>query len=44
MRIAGVDIGGTNVKLGVFEDGVLVQKFSEKTPLGDPQAMCDLIA
>ena len=44
MRIAGVDIGGTNVKLGVFEDGVLVHKASEKTPIGDPQAMCDLIA
>jgi len=44
MRIAGVDIGGTSIKVGVFEDGVLLRKASAKTPFGDPQAVCNEIA
>lgn len=44
MRIAGVDIGGTNIKIGVFEDDALLFKTSVKTPTGDPQAVCTLIA
>lgn len=44
MRIAGVDIGGTSIKTGVLEDGRIVYKASAKTPFGDPDAVCDLIA
>ena len=44
MRIAGVDIGGTSIKAGVLEDGKIVYKASARTPFGDPQAVCDLIA
>lgn len=44
MRIAGVDIGGTSIKTGVLEDGKIVYKASAKTPFGDPDAVCDLIA
>ena len=40
MRIAGIDIGGTSIKLGVFEDGVLIHKTSAKTPFGDPEGVC----
>ena len=35
MRIAGIDIGGTSIKLGVFEDDQLIFKTSVKTPFGD---------
>ena len=44
MRIAGVDIGGTSIKLGIFEDDVLIFKTSAKTPFGDPKGVCDVIA
>ena len=43
--IAGVDIGGTSVKFGVLENGhTLVYKTSAPSPLGDPDAMVELIA
>ena len=44
MRIAGVDIGGTSIKLGVFEDDTLIYKASAKTPFGDPEGVCGVIA
>lgn len=44
MRIAGVDIGGTSIKIGILENGAIVYKASAKTPFGDPDAACDLIA
>ena len=44
MRIAGVDIGGTSIKAGVFEEGRLVYKRSAPTPKGDAQAVCAEIA
>jgi len=44
MRIAGVDIGGTSIKLGVFEDDVLLSKSSVKTPFDDPEAVVGEIA
>lgn len=44
MRTAGIDIGGTSIKLGVFEDDTLIHKISIKTPRGNPQAVCDVIA
>lgn len=44
MRIAGVDIGGTSIKLGIFEDDALIFKTSAKTPFGDPEGVCDVIA
>ena len=44
MRIAGVDIGGTSIKVGIFEDGTLLRKTSAQTPHGQPQAVCDEIA
>ena len=44
MRIAGVDIGGTSIKLGVFEDDALIFKTSAKTPFGDPEGVCGVIA
>lgn len=44
MRIAGVDIGGTSIKLGIFEDDQLLLKTSVKTPFGDPEAVCRVIA
>lgn len=44
MRIAGVDIGGTSIKVGVFDSGTLVYKDSRKTPFANPDAVCDLIA
>ena len=44
MRIAGVDIGGTSIKLGIFEDDTLIFKTSAKTPFGDPEGVCDVIA
>ena len=44
MRIAGVDIGGTSIKLGVFEDDTLIFKTSAKTPFGDPEGVCSVIA
>lgn len=44
MRTAGVDIGGTSIKVGVFEGDTLLYKSSARTPLGDPEAACDLIA
>lgn len=44
MRIAGIDIGGTSIKIGVFEDDVLVKKMSVKTPYGDPGLVCEAIA
>lgn len=44
MRIAGVDIGGTSIKVGIFDGDVLIQKDSRKTPFGDPDAVCGLIA
>lgn len=44
MRIAGVDIGGTSIKLGVFEDDALLFKSSAKTPFGDPEAVVSEIA
>ena len=44
MRIAGVDIGGTSIKLGIFEDDALIFKTSAKTPFGDPAGVCDVIA
>ena len=44
MRIAGVDIGGTSIKLGIFEDDALIFKTSAKTPFGDPEGVCNVIA
>ena len=45
MRIAGVDIGGTYVKVGLVDTARgLLDKTSFPTPLGDPQAMAGLIA
>lgn len=44
MRIAGIDIGGTSIKLGVFEDDQLIFKTSAKTPFGDPEGVCSVIA
>lgn len=44
MRIAGVDIGGTSIKVGVLENDAIVYKASARTPFGDPQAVCALIA
>lgn len=44
MRIAGVDIGGTSIKVGVFEEGRLLFKSSAATPPDDPQAVCAVIA
>ena len=44
MRIAGVDIGGTSIKLGVFEDDTLIYKASAKTPFGEPEGVCAAIA
>ncbi len=44
MRIAGVDIGGTSIKVGVFEDDRLLCKNSIQTPFADPQAVCEEIA
>lgn len=44
MRIAGIDIGGTSIKLGVFEDDQLIFKTSAKTPFGDPEGVCGVIA
>lgn len=44
MRIAGVDIGGTSIKVGVFDEGNLVHKASAATPKDDPQAVCCEIA
>lgn len=43
MRIAGVDIGGTSIKLGIFEDDRLIFKTSVKTPFGDPEGVVQLI-
>lgn len=40
MRIAGVDIGGTSIKIGVFEDDTLLHKTSIKTPYADPSEAC----
>ncbi|MBR0465030.1 MAG: ROK family protein [Clostridia bacterium] len=43
--VAGVDIGGTSVKFGVFEDGRnLIYKTSRPSVIGDPDGMVDLIA
>ena len=43
--IAGVDIGGTSVKFGVFEDGKnLIYKASKPSVIGDPDGMVELIA
>ena len=42
--ILGVDIGGTSIKLGVFEDDTLIYKASAKTPFGDPEGVCGVIA
>ena len=44
MRTAGIDIGGTSVKLGVYDGDTLIHKTSFKTPLNDPQALCRAIA
>lgn len=44
MRIAGVDIGGTSIKVGIFDGDVLIRKDSRRTPFGNPDAVCDLIA
>ena len=44
MHTAGVDIGGTSIKIGVFEDGSLISKCSVKTPFKDPSGVADLIA
>ncbi|MBR3794476.1 MAG: ROK family protein [Clostridia bacterium] len=44
MRIAGIDIGGTSIKVGVFDGDMLVHKDSRKTPFDSPDAVCDLIA
>lgn len=44
MRIAGIDIGGTSIKAGVFEDGKLVHKASAATPFGNPEGVCEAIA
>lgn len=44
MRIAGIDIGGTSIKLGVFEDDKLIFKTSARTPFGDPEGVCEIIA
>lgn len=45
MRIAGVDIGGTYVKVGLVDTARgLLDKTSFPTPLSDPQAMAGLIA
>ena len=43
--IAGVDIGGTSVKFGGFEDGKnLIYKASKPSVIGDPDGMVELIA
>ena len=44
MRIAGVDIGGTSIKIGIFEDDALIEKTSITTPFSDPDGVCDAIA
>ncbi len=44
MRIAGIDIGGTSIKAGVFDGEACVYRDSRKTPFGNPAAVCDLIA
>ena len=44
MRIAGVDIGGTSIKAGVFEGNRLICKSSIQTPFADPKGVCDEIA
>ena len=45
MRLAGVDIGGTAIKIGVVDTGAgLISRFSHPTPVGDPKAVTDLIA
>ena len=42
--VAGVDIGGTSVKFGVFEEGRnLVYKASKPSVIGDPDGMVRLI-
>ena len=44
MRIAGVDIGGTSIKIGIFEDNRLLCKNSTQTPFADPAGVCEEIA
>ncbi len=44
MRIAGIDIGGTSIKLGILEDGALIHTESAASIVGDPEAMAAEIA
>lgn len=44
MRIAGIDIGGTSIKAGIFEDDQLIHKTSAKTPFDDPLGVVSAIA
>ena len=44
MRIAGIDIGGTSIKVGIFEDDQLLHKSSAKTPFNDPDGVVSAIA
>ena len=44
MQIAGIDIGGTSIKIGVFDGDTLVYRDSRQTPFANPAAVCDLIA
>ena len=44
MLIAGIDIGGTTVKCGLFDpDKGLIQSCRYPTPFGDPEKMADLL-
>ena len=44
MRIAGIDIGGTSIKAGIFEGDRLLHKTSAKTPFNDPDGVVYAIA
>ncbi|MBR5287676.1 MAG: ROK family protein [Clostridia bacterium] len=44
MRIAGIDIGGTSIKAGIFEDDQLLHKASAKTPFANPDGVVSAIA
>ena len=44
MRIAGIDIGGTSIKAGIFEGDRLLHKTSAKTPFNDPDGVVSAIA
>lgn len=44
MRIAGVDIGGTSIKIGIFDGDRLIHKDNQKTPADDAPGVCEAIA